>query len=107
MFSYQALNFLRPSLTTRFSTDEKLTDFGDVLIIFACIPRSFSTFVVSNTTVIRSPTTKLQGFAIKERPNMSQDLSDIGIYTRIILNITYGKIKILENYSRGNGCISL
>ena len=32
---YYALNFLRPSVTTRFRTCEKLMDFGEVLIIFA------------------------------------------------------------------------
>jgi len=30
-----ALNFLRPSLTTKFNTCEKLIDLGEVLIIFA------------------------------------------------------------------------
>ena len=49
------LNLSNPSLTTKFNTCEKLIDFGEVLIILACMFRSFSTFAESNTTVILSP----------------------------------------------------
>jgi len=67
LVSHYALNFFRPSLTTKFNTREKLIDFGEVLIIFAWIPRSFSTLLESNTTVILSPILRIRGFPIKTR----------------------------------------
>lgn len=50
-----ALYFFSPSSITLFRTREKLTDFVEDLISFACNPRNFSMFGSSKTTVTLTP----------------------------------------------------